>query len=121
LTVFICFLGFAYMTREVIDKGPSVILELNHYLFLFLMAGLLLHWRPRYFVHAISAAVPSVAGVLIQYPLYGGIVKMMTESGLARKLAHFLWSSRRSKRFRFWSESTPRSWDCSSLQPAESG
>jgi short-chain fatty acids transporter len=37
----------------------------------------------------VTAAVPSVAGVLIQYPLYGGIVKMMTESGLAKSLAHF--------------------------------
>jgi short-chain fatty acids transporter len=77
------------MAREVADKGYSVILELNHYIFLFLIAGLLLHWRPRFFVHSVSAAVPSVAGVLIQYPLYGGIVKMMTESGLAKSLAHF--------------------------------
>jgi short-chain fatty acids transporter len=30
-----------------------------------------------------------VAGVLIQYPLYAGIVKMMTESGLAKLLAEF--------------------------------
>jgi short-chain fatty acids transporter len=30
-----------------------------------------------------------VAGVLVQYPLYAGIVKMMTESGLAKELAHF--------------------------------
>src|SRR5207244_5704788 len=44
---------------------------------------------PMFFVHAVTAAVPSVAGVLIQYPLYGGIVKMMTESGLAKELAHF--------------------------------
>jgi len=89
LTVMISFFGIAYMVREVIDKGPSVILELNHYIFLFLIAGLLLHWRPRFFIHAVTAAVPSVAGVLIQYPLYGGIVKMMTESGLAKDLAHF--------------------------------
>ncbi len=89
LTVLICFFGFAYMVREVGDKGFGVILELNHYIFLFLIAGLLLHWRPRFFVNAVSAAVPSVAGVLIQYPLYGGIVKMMTESGLAKRLAHF--------------------------------
>lgn len=89
LTVLISFFGLAYLTREVVDKGPSVILELNHYIFAFLVIGLLLHWRPRFFVNAISAAVPSVAGVLIQYPLYGGIVKMMTESGLANSLAHF--------------------------------
>jgi short-chain fatty acids transporter len=89
LTLLVSFFGIAYMIREVVDKGPSVILELNHYIFLFLIAGLLLHWRPRFFVHAVTAAVPSVAGVLIQYPLYGGIVKMMTESGLAKDLAHF--------------------------------
>jgi short-chain fatty acids transporter len=89
LTVVVAFFGIAYMVREVIDKGPSIILDLNHYIFTFLVAGLLLHWRPRFFVNAVTAAVPSVAGVLIQYPLYGGIVKMMTESGLAKDLAHF--------------------------------
>ena len=71
------------------QKGASVILELNHYVFLFLIVGLLLHWRPRSFGKAIAASVPSVAGVLIQYPLYAGIVKIMTESGLASKFAHF--------------------------------
>jgi short-chain fatty acids transporter len=89
LTLAICFFGIAFLVVEVADKGPAVILQLNHYIFLFLIAGLLLHWRPRYFVQAVSASVPSVAGVLIQYPLYGGIVKMMTESGLAKELAHF--------------------------------
>ena len=89
LTVVVGFFGVAYMVREVIDKGPSIILDLNHYIFTFLVAGLLLHWRPRFFINAVTAAVPSVAGVLIQYPLYGGIVKMMTESGLAKDLAHF--------------------------------
>ena len=89
LTILISFFGAVYLVREVADKGPSVILELNHYIFAFLVAGLFLHWRPRFFVHAVTAAVPSVAGVLIQYPLYGGIVKMMTESGLAKDLAHF--------------------------------
>ena len=70
-------------------KGRAVLLDLNHFVFAFLIAGLLLHWRPRSFGRAISAGVPSVAGVLIQYPLYAGIVRMMTESGLAKKLAEF--------------------------------
>jgi short-chain fatty acids transporter len=89
LTVIISFFGVTYLVREVADKGPGVILDLNHYIFAFLIAGLFLHWRPRFFVHAVTASVPSVAGVLIQYPLYGGILKMMTESGLAKDLAHF--------------------------------
>lgn len=89
LTIVVCVFGIAYMIREAADKGPGILLDLNHYIFLFLIAGLLLHWRPRFFVQAVSAAVPSVAGVLVQYPMYGGIVRMMTESGLAKDMAHF--------------------------------
>ena len=70
-------------------SGPGIILELNHYVFLFLIVGLLLHWRPRSFVQAIAAAVTPVGGVLIQYPIYAGIVRMMTESGWPTQLAHF--------------------------------
>ena len=88
LSLLVGFFGVVYLAREVTGKGAAVILELNHYVFLFLIAGMLLHWRPRSFVRAIAAAVPSVAGVLIQYPLYAGMVKMMTESGLASRLAH---------------------------------
>ena len=89
LTIVICALGFGYLAREVATLGPSILLELNHYVFTFLMVGLLLHWRPRSFVNAIAAAVVPVGGVLIQYPLYAGIVRMMTESGLATQMAHF--------------------------------
>ena len=89
LTVVICALGFGYLAREVATLGPGILLELNHYVFAFLMVGMLLHWRPRSFVNAIVGAVTPVGGVLIQYPLYAGIVKMMTESGLATQMAHF--------------------------------
>jgi short-chain fatty acids transporter len=89
LTMVVCALGFGYLAREVAALGPGVLLELNHYVFTFLMVGLLLHWRPRSFVNAILRAVTPVGGVIIQYPLYAGIVRMMTESGLATQLAHF--------------------------------
>ena len=89
LTIVVSTMGFLYLIREVATSGPSVILELNHYVFLFLIVGMLLHWRPRSFVQAIAAAVAPVGGVLIQYPLYAGIVRMMTESGIATQMAHF--------------------------------
>lgn len=89
LTIVVSVFGITYLVREVAAKGPAVILELNHFIFAFLVAGMLLHWRPKSFVQAIAAAVPSVAGVLIQYPIYAGIVRMMTESGLAKHLAEF--------------------------------
>jgi short-chain fatty acids transporter len=89
MTIVICALGFGYLASRVAADGWDVLLELNHYVFTFLMVGLLLHWRPRSFVNAIASAVGPVGGVLIQYPLYAGIVKMMTESGLATQMAHF--------------------------------
>jgi short-chain fatty acids transporter len=88
LTLLASVLGFSYLVMEVSAKGLSILLDLNHYIFAFLIIGLLLHWRPRSYVRAIGAGVPSAAGVLIQYPLYAGIVKMMTESGLAKMMAH---------------------------------
>jgi short-chain fatty acids transporter len=89
MTIVICALGFGYLANRVSTSGWGILLDLNHYVFTFLMIGMLLHWRPRSFVNAIAASVVPVGGVLIQYPLYAGIVKMMTESGLATKMAHF--------------------------------
>jgi short-chain fatty acids transporter len=88
LSMVISLFGAAYLVREVAVAGPGILLELNHYVFAFLIAGLFMHRRPRSFVRAVAASVPSVAGVLIQYPLYAGILRMLTESGLASKLAH---------------------------------
>jgi short-chain fatty acids transporter len=89
LTIIVSALGLGYLVREVAANGASILLQLDHYVFLFLIAGLLLHWRPKSFVHAIVSSVGPVGGVLIQYPMYAGIVRMLTESGLATQLSHF--------------------------------
>ena len=89
LTIVACVLGFGYLALEIRDKGAGVVLDLNHYVFLFLMVGMLLHWRPKSFVQAIAASVTPVGGVLIQYPMYAGIVRMLTESGLATQISDF--------------------------------
>ena len=89
LTIVACVLGFGYLALEIRTKGASVVLDLNHYVFLFLMVGMLLHWRPKSFVQAIAASVAPVGGVLIQYPMYAGIVKMLTDSGLSTEISNF--------------------------------
>jgi len=59
------------------------------------MLGLLLNWRPRVFLDAVTRAVPSATGVLIQFPLYGGIASIPTGAkgagaqSLAQQLAAF--------------------------------
>ena len=89
LTIVACVLGFGYLVLEVGAKGAGVVLDLNHYVFLFLIVGMLLHWRPKSFVNAIAASVTPVGGVLIQYPMYAGIVRMLTDSGLSTQISHF--------------------------------
>jgi short-chain fatty acids transporter len=89
LTIVVGTLGLAYIAQVLAVKGPLAALDLNTYNLLFLMMGLLLHWRPRSFVRAVNDSVPATAGVLIQFPFYGGIFGIITYSTLAAKLAHF--------------------------------
>jgi short-chain fatty acids transporter len=79
LTLIVVALGGGWIVQEFASKDPILaISNLNTYNLLFLMLGMLLHWRPRSFLNAVTKAVPATAGVLIQFPLYGGIATMMT-------------------------------------------
>lgn len=44
------------------------------------MLGMLLTWRPKRFLKSISKAVPSTAGILIQFPLYVSIAYTLTKA-----------------------------------------
>jgi short-chain fatty acids transporter len=90
LSIVIGVLGLAYIAQVVASRGPFAALDLNTYNLLFLMAGLLLHWTPRSFTRAVNNAVPATAGVLIQFPFYGGIFGLVTMSALSHDLANFL-------------------------------
>jgi short-chain fatty acids transporter len=96
LNLLLAGLGAAWLVREFGSKGfVGAIANLNTYNFLFLVAGLLLQWRPRRFVDAAYAAVPSTAGILVQFPLYAGIAAILTGArsadgaSLAQHLSHF--------------------------------
>lgn len=88
LTVLIVLLAAGWLVEEF-SRQPAImaISSLNTYNFLFLMLGMLLHWRPRNFLDAVSRAVPATAGVLIQFPLYGAIAAMLTQAKNAAGLS----------------------------------
>jgi short-chain fatty acids transporter len=90
LSVLIALLGFSYLVRVIAASGLLATLNLNTYNFLFLLVGLLLHWRPRSFTRAVAAAAPATAGVLIQFPFYAGIFGMISFSPISRVLASWL-------------------------------
>ncbi len=79
LTIVLVALGGGWLVQEFISKNAIIAISaLNTYNFLFLMLGMLLHWRPRSFLDSVTKAVPATAGVLIQFPLYGSLALMMT-------------------------------------------
>jgi short-chain fatty acids transporter len=77
-----------FLVMNVREKGGFAALDLNNFNFAFIAAGLLLHWRPRSFLRAVAKSVPATAGVLIQFPFYGGIFGMISKTGIAERLAH---------------------------------
>jgi short-chain fatty acids transporter len=88
LNIVIVLLMFWFLITQFRDKGGIAALDLNNFNFFFLAAGLLLHWRPRSFLRAVTKSVPATAGVLIQFPFYGGIFGMISKTPIAAQLAH---------------------------------
>ena len=79
-TIILTILGIGYLIEEFAAKGfVLAISNLNTYNFIFFILGLFLCWRPRRFIESVYKAVPSVAAILIQFPLYGGIAAMLVE------------------------------------------
>ena len=81
LTVILVLLAAGWVGYEFSRQDWMIaISNLNTYNFIFIMAGLLLHWRPRRFLMSVAKAVPATAGVLIQFPFYGAIAAILTQA-----------------------------------------
>jgi len=88
LSVVVAALMLWYLLLQFREKGGLAALDLNNFNFFFLAVGLLLHWRPRSFLRAVGDSVPATAGVLIQFPFYGGIFGMISKTPIAEHLAN---------------------------------
>ena len=86
-------LGYLVNVFRTSPQGALAALDLNIYNLMFLTAGLLLHWRPRNFVRAVTESIPATGGVLIQFPFYAMIFGMIVGTGLSAKLAHLFTSA----------------------------
>jgi len=81
LTLLLAALAAGWLFHEFLRQGAiAAISNLNTYNFLFLMAGLLLHWYPKDFLGAVAKSVPATTGILIQFPLYGSIAAILTQA-----------------------------------------
>jgi short-chain fatty acids transporter len=78
--------GCLWLAVTFRDKGASAV-TLNLVNFAFLTLGILLHGRLSAFLRAAAEAGGHVWGVIVQFPLYAGIMGMMKGSGLADVIA----------------------------------
>jgi short-chain fatty acids transporter len=89
LTVLVVAILIAYLVEvfRTSPQGALAALDLNTYNLIFLTAGLLLHWRPRSFIRAVTECIPATGGVLIQFPFYAMVFGMIANTGLSGMLA----------------------------------
>jgi len=93
-------IGLYYEWTIVRTRGFT--LDINGMIFIALMLGLIFHGRPIRYVHAFNAAARTVGPILLQFPLYGGIMGMMTGTGLAAVIAEVFVSFSTHGTLPFW-------------------
>ena len=91
-TVLVVLLGGCYLARHFATATGGVLsaLNFNTINLVLLLAALLLHWRPVRLAHAVRDAAPAAAGVLLQFPFYGGIFGLIVYTGLSATISGWL-------------------------------
>ena len=80
-----CLFGaFAALPRVSASHGN---VDLNSVIIILLLLGLLLHWRPSAYIAAVKNAARITGPLILQYPLYGGLMGIITTTGLAAVLS----------------------------------
>ncbi len=82
-------LGYALCKAATMPGGVLAFFNPNNINLLLLGPGLILHQSFRAFLKAVDQAISGVSGILIQFPLYFGIMGMMRSSGLASQISDY--------------------------------
>lgn len=85
-TLLLVLLGLSYIAMRV--RQGAFELDINMTILLFFLAGLVLQRTPAAYSDAIRRAAHQTGSMLLQYPLYGGIMGIMRGTGLAANISH---------------------------------
>jgi len=97
LNVIIFVIGLVYLFKFGFK------LDINKFIFIMFLAGLILHWKPIVYVKTFNNAAKVTGPLILQYPLYGGIMGLLTGSGLAAVMAGWFVSFSSAHTLPFWS------------------
>lgn len=78
--------GFTYLFFYFKSGRPFT---LDTVLLIFLFLGIAFHGTPRSYINAFGSGVAETSGILLQFPLYAGIMGIMVSSGLAITITKF--------------------------------
>jgi short-chain fatty acids transporter len=84
-TLLLLALGFGYLL--VTWRKEGIDLDINATILIFLLIGLALQRTPIAYANAIRRAARQTGSMLLQYPVYGGIMGIMKGTGLASMIA----------------------------------
>lgn len=82
--------GLIVILNSFLKKGILASLDINFVIFIFLTLDAFLYNTPKKFVDAFRESMKSASEVMLQFPFYGGIMGIMTASGLANAISKWL-------------------------------
>jgi short-chain fatty acids transporter len=101
ITVLLVLMGIFYEWHAILDHGFR--LDINGFIFIAFMLGLICHGRPIRYVRSFESGAKTVGPILLQFPLYGGIMGIMTGTGLAAIIARRFVDFSSQHTLPFWS------------------
>jgi short-chain fatty acids transporter len=101
ITALLVLMGVYYEVHTIRTKGFE--LDINGFIFIVLMLGLIFHGRPIRYVRSFESSAKTVGPILLQFPLYGGIMGIMTGTGLAAAIAQSFVTFSSGHTLPFWS------------------
>lgn len=89
LAIFFGMLIIVTFSYRYIDDIKALKITPNLINFLMLGMGILLHGSFKRFINAVGESISDISGILIQFPLYFGIMGIMSNSGMVTQISDF--------------------------------
>ena len=100
-SAFIGAAGIAFLIIARIENLPFS--GVNAVIFVMFIGGVILHGYPLAYADAVKNAAKQTGSMMLQYPLYGGIMGMMDATGLPDVISHFFIAISNAHTLPFWS------------------
>jgi short-chain fatty acids transporter len=101
VTIVLLIMAGVFVGQKIMAETFS--LDLNMMIFLLLALGWLLHGTPIRYMQAFHGGAKAAGPILLAYPLYGGILGLIRDTGLADWFAHQFVAFSTSYSLPFWS------------------